>query len=217
MTEQNKDTKSPIDWILIEKDYRSGIKPLRQIAEEQGITHGAVNKRAKRDGWTRDLSAKIKAQADAKVSKAAVSAEVSKESMVTEKLVVEANADLQYKIRMEHRSDIGATRKLFQELLYEVQSMTGFRDLFEEIAELYDKSGPDSAGRWKTDKANELYRKIIATSGRVDNAKKLTEMLEKLVKLEREAFGITNGEEQSSPLDEILKKLHAERVAKGLA
>jgi hypothetical protein len=48
--------KTPIDWIVIETEYRAGIKPLRQIAEEHGITHGAINKRAKRDCWTRGFS-----------------------------------------------------------------------------------------------------------------------------------------------------------------
>lgn len=53
--------KTP-DWLLIEKEYCAGIKPLRQIAAEHGITHGAVNKRAKRDGWARDLAGKIAAR-----------------------------------------------------------------------------------------------------------------------------------------------------------
>ena len=44
------------DWERIELDYRAGIKTLRQIADENGISHGAINKRAKRDGWERDLS-----------------------------------------------------------------------------------------------------------------------------------------------------------------
>ena len=35
------------DWEKIELDYRAGIKTLRQIADENGVTHGAVNKRAK--------------------------------------------------------------------------------------------------------------------------------------------------------------------------
>ena len=48
-----------VDWEKIEGDYRAGVKTLREIAEERGITHGAINKRAKRDGWTRDLTAKI--------------------------------------------------------------------------------------------------------------------------------------------------------------
>lgn len=45
------------DWGLIESNYRSGILPLREIAKRNGITHGAITKRAKRDGWVRDLKA----------------------------------------------------------------------------------------------------------------------------------------------------------------
>jgi hypothetical protein len=50
------------DWIQIEVDYRAGIKTLRQIADEHSISHVAINKRAKRDGWTRDIAAKIQAK-----------------------------------------------------------------------------------------------------------------------------------------------------------
>jgi len=42
-----------VDWSVVESAYRTGIKTLRQIAQENGITHGAVNKRAKRDAWER--------------------------------------------------------------------------------------------------------------------------------------------------------------------
>lgn len=51
--------KAAPDWERIEADYRAGIKTLRQIADDHGITHGAINKRAKRDGWSRDLSARL--------------------------------------------------------------------------------------------------------------------------------------------------------------
>lgn len=43
------------------------------------LTHGAIRKRAARDGWKQNLSAKTKAKAEALVSKAAVSTEVSAE------------------------------------------------------------------------------------------------------------------------------------------
>lgn len=42
-----------VHWDRVHADYQSGTKTLRQIAQEHGITHGAVNKRAKRDGWQR--------------------------------------------------------------------------------------------------------------------------------------------------------------------
>ena len=84
-----------VAWDVIELDYRAGVKTLRQIAEEHGITHGAINKRAKRDGWTRDLSAKIAAKADELVSRAAVSRTVSKEQRILERQVVDNYAEVQ--------------------------------------------------------------------------------------------------------------------------
>lgn len=202
-----------IDWIAIEAEYRAGIKPLRQIGEEQGITHGAINKRAKRDEWTRDLAAKIKHKADEKVSKAAVSIEVSNAKMVTEKQVVEANADLQYRIRIEHRTDIGRTRMLFRNLLGELEAETISIDLFQSLGELLDTSGPDATGTWRKDKLNEIYQKVISSGGRIDGAKKLTEMLEKLIKLERQAFGIEDGEGENDAGDTLLKALGAKLKA----
>ncbi len=56
MKEASTPAKPVADWERIALDYRAGIKTLRQIAEEHGITHGAINKRAKRDGWERDPS-----------------------------------------------------------------------------------------------------------------------------------------------------------------
>ena len=57
-----QEKKTAPDWERIEADYRAGLLSVREIAASQGITHGAINKRAKRDGWERDLSAKIKAK-----------------------------------------------------------------------------------------------------------------------------------------------------------
>lgn len=89
MADSNTPKNAP-DWERIELDYRAGIKTLRQIADENGITHGAINKRAKRDGWERDLSAKIHAKADVLVSKAMVSSAVSTESKIAEKNVIDS-------------------------------------------------------------------------------------------------------------------------------
>ena len=112
--------KAP-DWERIELDYRAGMKTLRQIADEHGLTHGAINKRAKRDGWVRDLSAKIAAKADELVSKAAVSDAVSKPTL-GEREVVAANAHLQAEAMLSHREDVRKGRALVAGLMDEVES-----------------------------------------------------------------------------------------------
>lgn len=81
------DKKPPIDWERIELQFRAGVLSIREIASGHGITHGAINKRAKRDGWLRDLSAKIKAKAEDLVSRELVSKQVSTEREVTERVL----------------------------------------------------------------------------------------------------------------------------------
>lgn len=179
------------DWEGIERDYRAGVKSLRQIADEHGISHGAVNKRAKRDGWERNLSERIQAKADALVSKAAVSTQVSTETVVTERAIVEANATAIVQVRLAHRQDIQRSRVLTMRLLAELESETNptILDALNELGDLMraeDKSGQD--------KLNDLYRKVISLPGRVKSMKDLGDTLRTLVGLERQAFGIVDSD-----------------------
>lgn len=181
--------KAAPDWERIEADYRAGLLSVREIAASQGITHGAINKRAKRDGWTRDLSAKIKAKADALVSKREVSTQVSTDTAATERLIVEANAEVIAGIRMAHRSDIARSRKLAMALLEELEAETGSIDLFHELGEIL--RAEDDKGQ---DKRNDIYCKVISSAGRIDGMKKLADTLKVLVGLEREAYGIAEAQ-----------------------
>ena len=119
-TQKDKAKDAP-DWERIELDYRAGIKTLRQIADENGITHGAINKRAKRDGWERDLSEKIQSKADALVSKALVSKPVSTETKVAERQIVDANAQAVADVRLGQRDDIGRAKGITRSLLDELE------------------------------------------------------------------------------------------------
>ncbi|MCR4304751.1 MAG: hypothetical protein NUV63_11105 [Gallionella sp.] len=193
----NKPTKAvsvSVDWDAIENDYRAGVKTLRQIAEEQGITHGAINKRAKRDGWERDLSAKIKAKAAALVSKDAVSKEVSSAALVTERAVVEANAELQAGIIRAHRTDITRYRALCQTMLGQLEAESDTPELFAQIGELL--AAPNDKG---IDKLNEAYFKAISLPSRIDGVKKLAEALKTLIGLERQAFGLSDSPDGGKP------------------
>lgn len=181
---QDENKKAP-DWERIEADYRAGVMSVREIAASQGITHGAINKRAKRDGWERDLTAKIKAKADALVSKREVSSQVSTEKAATDKAIVDANAEAIARIRLSHRSDIVRSRTLVMSLLSELEGQTENRELFEKLGELM--MSPDENGR---DKLYEAYQKVISLSGRTSTMKALSDSLKTLVGLEREAWGL---------------------------
>ena len=186
--------KQPTDWERIEQLYRAGVLSVREIAATCGVSHTAINKRAKAGGWDRNLKAKIHAKADALVSKAEVSTKVSTETLATERGIVEANAQVIAGIRLAHRTDIGRGRRLANKLLDELEGLTDNRDLFEKLGELLRPE--DDNGQ---DKRNDLYMKVIDLPARTKTMKELGETLKNLITLERQAYDL--GSEGASPSD----------------
>ena len=175
------------DWERIELDYRAGIKTLRQIADENGVTHGAINKRAKRDGWDRDIQAKVQAKADSLVSKELVSKLVSKERLDTERAVIDASAQAIADIRIGHHTMIQRGRKLTESLLSELEKETDPATL-ELLHDLGDfLRDENDAG---IDKRNELYRRMISLPERTKTMKTIAEIMRILIDMERQAFGM---------------------------
>jgi len=179
------------DWERIEHDFRAGILSVREIAVAHSISHTAINKRAKRDGWERDLTAKIHAKAEAEVSKRAVSKEVSKEARATERQIVEANAEAIVSVRMGHRTDIGRARSLVMRQLQELELQTDRPELFEEIEQLLAtrQEGEDLSPTARA-KLQEALSRATSLSSRSSIMRSLAESLRTVITLEREAWGI---------------------------
>lgn len=178
------------DWERIEQDYRAGVLSIREIAGQHGITDGAIRKRAKAQDWERDISAKVNAKADALVRAEQVRSQVRTESALSERVLIEATAQVIADVRMRHRGDIGRALSLSMKLLAELEGQTDSLELLEQLGELMRSD--DERGQ---DKRNDLYNKIIATPSRIDSVKKLSETLKNLIGLEREAYGL-KGEPQ---------------------
>jgi len=60
-----------IDWEAIEAEYSAGVKSVNSIAKEHGIAEGTIRKRAKRDGWQRDLSKSVRSAVKSKLVRGA--------------------------------------------------------------------------------------------------------------------------------------------------
>ena len=180
-------TRKVIDWESVEIQYRAGIRSLKDIGREFDVSDAAIVKRAKRDGWTRDLKAKIHAKAESKVSESLVSAEVSAQTRVREREVIDANAAAIADVRLAHRRDIQRTRGITMRLLEELEYQTGAENVFL-LASLGDMMrSPDEYGR---DKLNDLYQAVVSLPGRAKTMKDLAASLMSLIDKEREAFSI---------------------------
>ncbi|CFR19995.1 hypothetical protein [Yersinia kristensenii] len=200
----------PADWEAIESAYRAGLMSLREIASQHNISEGAVRKRAKRDDWSRDLSAKIKERAEDLVRKEEVRKQVRTETTLTERVLIEASAEVIASVRMEHRGDIRRAREITNTLFDELSAECADVPALEKLGELMFK--PDDKGQ---DRLNEIYQKIISMPDRVKSVKALSDALKNLISLERQAYNLD--EVAKDPDDPLKKDLNTTDIARRVA
>lgn len=187
--------RKAVDWESVEREYRAGIRSLKDIGVEFGVSDAGILKRAKREEWQRDLTERIRAKAEAKVSAALVSEKVDAESNANERIVIEANAQVIADTVLNQRRDVSRSRSIVQKLFDELEAQG---DGLEELAMLGEalESGDE-------EKLAQIARKVIAFPSRVDSAKKLAESLRTLVELERKVLRIKD----DTNLDDFAKKI----------
>lgn len=184
MTEEKK----PTDWERIELDYRAGILTLREMAKAGGVTEGAIRKRAKRDDWTRDLAGKIKAKADDLVRREEVRREVRKDTVLTEKVLVDGAAKLIADVRMGHKAHAARAIRIVNKLFDDLEDLGDEQaTLLDMIKDLKDADGDDSE---ESSKILDLANRIGSLPMRTKTAKDLSETLKTLIGLERDAYDI---------------------------
>lgn len=195
------------DWEAIESAYRAGVMSLREIASQHGISEGAIRKRAKKDDWSRDLNAKIKSRADDLVRKEEVRKQVRTETTLSERVLIEATAEVIANVRMEHRGDIRRARELANVLFDELSTECADVSVLSKLGDLM--FSPDDNGR---DKLNEIYHSIISLPERVKSAKALSETLKNLIGLERQAYGLDDVQpnKTASQLSDLMDDLSKE-------
>lgn len=195
-----------VDWVAVEADYRAGVKTLRAIGAERGVSNVAIVKRAKKSGWTRDLAAAIRAKTEEKVSKAAVSKTVSKRREASAAAVVEANADLQSGLILTHRKDIGVARKVVNDMLAEL-GLLGDPEVQEGLRLLAVKDAAENGGTLAVKAMLKAVEAAVALPGRAVVVQKLAQALTSLIEKERQAFGIDQRGEGPQSLGEFLESL----------
>lgn len=206
--------KKFIDWELIEKCYRAGIKTLRQIGEEFGVSHTAINKKAKELGWTRDLTEKIQQRAQSLVTKAEVSKkvskEVSKQRQLTDAETVTEYSDIVASVDMSQRDDVKIAMDTTRGLLNELALMCDprFKDALEWLVQQHDESGPTPNGGWKNDKTAELYRYIVSHPGRVKAAKEIAATHGVYIPIQRKMYKLDADENKAGgSIDDVLSRI----------
>lgn len=192
-------TRKPIDWERVEADYCAGVKSIREIARENGVTDTGVRDKAKKAGWSRSLTEKVAAKAERLLRNEALRGQLRTEKAASDRELVEASAQAIVNVKLSHRKSIARQRTLVEALTTELETQTADTELFAQLGDLMRSE--DSKG---VDKLNDLYKKVIAFPQRIDSMKKLAETLKHLIYLEREAFDITPA---PTPTDNALSSI----------
>lgn len=211
MIDEQKSTKQHIDWERIEELYRTGVLSLREVARQCNVTDTAIRKRATRDGWTRDLSERVRAQVRTELVRTAVRGSEGGRQVRTERDVIQAAAATVVEVVRDHRSSIRSTRGIVAALSAQLLNAV------ENRAELDDTVGEETKG----DKGKDRYRRLmraIALPGHIVAAKDLAMAQKVLIGLERQAFGLGDVDDptpaddpatsnRTTPTDEAMAKL----------
>ncbi|MGH8562727.1 MAG: hypothetical protein ACREXW_01050 [Gammaproteobacteria bacterium] len=103
------------DWTLIEREYRGGQLSVSEIARQGGVSRGAVQKRAKKDGWARDLLPEV----EAKVRQELVRDAAPDGALEAE--AVEAAAARSVEVVRQHRVMLGRLNRIATRLVQELE------------------------------------------------------------------------------------------------
>ena len=182
-----------IDYDRIEPGWRAGLLSPHQLAalytEETGqkVSHAAIIKHFKKSGIARDLSSKINDRANAMVTEAMVTGKVTSKPSIPDSSIIEQGSVQVATVKLAHRRDIHRARNLANALLDELEKQTDpiTLALLTDLGDML--RNPDDKGM---DKINDLYHAIIALPERSKTMKVLVESLQKLVDMERTAFGM---------------------------
>lgn len=105
--------RNDIDWERIQKLYLAGQLTVAEICEECGVHQSAVTRKAKKEGWVRNLAEAIKERAKAKIAHIDVGAlieqsatESAKQSAETIKQAIEEAANISANIRLRQRAEV---------------------------------------------------------------------------------------------------------------
>lgn len=188
--------KAPVDWESVEREYRAGQLSVVEIGRQHGVSHTAINKRAKKLNWHRDLTEKVRQEVSARLVSEQVSAETRADPLKA-KEAIEIAATRGVELVRQHRGGLDRLRKIAEKLATQLDADT---DDIEEIEEAIEE---ETAGDKGGERRARMLR-AVSLGSRAGIARELSQVLKNLLPLERQAFNLQ--ENSSSPDEDVASK-----------
>lgn len=184
------------DWESIAREYRSGQLSIREIAHRHGATEGAVRYRAKRHGWTRDLTEEVRKETRSQALRDSL-----RDQNASDEEIVEQAARRGSEVIQTHRQDVREGRQIVEMMLGELRSECTHHDLLSELAEQHVDSADIDA------RAANAVRRAVSLPGRAGTIRDLSQSMQRLVALERQAFSLDEDGSGESYEDQLKRLL----------
>ena len=190
------------DWEAIEREYRAGQLSVSEIGRQHGVSHTAINKRAKKHEWKRDLSKQVRQEISARLVSATVSPEVSEANareavalaaergvaLVRQREAVALAAERGVALVRQHQSRLARANAIAERLLEELDS--GTEGLAEIEAAIDDETATD-----KSPQRRNAMLKAVSLPSRAATLRELSQVLKNTIPLERQAFNLDKGDD----------------------
>lgn len=177
--------KSKYDWERIARDYRAGILSVREVARQQDVDHSYLLRIAKKNGWRRDLTARVKKEAAIKLVTGDVTTANAREDEI-----IEEKSDELVRVRQLHRSDIKKSLGIVKILQDQLISAAEHRAEIEE--EIIEETGPNEI----TGKINQKRRismmRAVSLPAHAAILRDLSVAQKNLIGLERQAWNLND-------------------------
>jgi DNA-binding MurR/RpiR family transcriptional regulator len=113
---KNANRGDAIDWEFIEREYRVGRMTISEIARQAGCVRTLISRKAGLEGWTRDLSARVRTEVAARLAPSL--------SPETESDAVSIAAARSVQVVREHQAAIGRSQRILGKLFGELEDVT---------------------------------------------------------------------------------------------
>lgn len=177
--------KPATDWEAIEREYRGGQLSEAEIARQHGVSRTAIQKRAKKRGWSRDLTDRVRTEIAAR--------------MVAEGLheargaaTIELAAARGVAVLTGQRGRIGRATEAVAKLLEELHDTT------DHLPDIEDAIHEETAGDHDGKRRSRMLA-AVALPSRSSVVHNLTQALKTLIALERQAYNLGDGPSPDDP------------------
>lgn len=160
------------DWELIEREYRTGRFSLAQLEARHGVNRSNISRRAKKYGWQKDLTERVRERTQEKITRATLSPEAQAAYDQDDEQVVEQAASENAAVVRGHRKTLERWRGITERFAVLLESQLAEGKIAVELP---------TGGTAEIDVPLEYVGKCMGHG---------TQALDRVIKLERQNYGL---------------------------